>query len=467
MSDGPLHAGPALRRLRRNAGLTQAAMAERLDISPSYLNLLERNQRPVSARLMLALAERFDIDPRELTGDEPGGGLGAMRRRLTDPVFADLAIEPSEIEDWLVTSPGTAAAFARLFDRVQGGAGTGVAGATVGADDPVMRVRGEIERWRNHFADLDHAAEELADSLRLQSGDLYAAISERLRTKHQLAIRILPENVMPGRLRRLDLHARQLQMSEMLDMASRTFQAAYLLGQLEHRAEINALVAGAQFGDRTAERLYQRHIFSYFAAALMMPYGRFLRACEQSGYDMLLLQRRFGAGFEHVAHRLTTLQRVGQRGLPFFMVRVDRAGQVSKRFGGANRAPLADTEVTCPLWHLHQAFSRPSQVQVQLVELEDASRWLTLARSVQGAGYGAGGTTAEFAIGLGVAADQAATLCYARGLDLTTAGATRIGPGCTMCKRADCPQRSKAPIGIRLKFDDRERGVTPFDFVAD
>jgi len=465
MPDGPLHAGPALRRLRRNAGLTQAAMAQRLDISPSYLNLLERNQRPVSARLMLALAERFDIDPRALTGDEPGGGGGPMRRRLADPAFADLSIEPNEIEDWLVTSPGTAAAFARLFDRVQGGLAAGAAGAI--ADEPVARVRGEIERWRNHFADLDHAAEELADALRLQSADLYAAIAERLRTKHQLAIRILPESVMPGRLRRLDLHARQLQLSEMLDMASRTFQAAYLLAQLEQRAQINALVAAAQFGDRTAERLYQRHIFSYFAAALMMPYGRFLRACEQSGYDMLLLQRRFGAGFEHVAHRLTTLQRVGQRGLPFFMVRVDRAGQVSKRFGGANRAPLADTEVTCPLWHLHQAFSRPSQVQVQLVELEDASRWLTLARSVQGAGYGAGGTTAEFAIGLGVAADQAATLCYARGLDLSAAGATHIGPGCAMCKRADCPQRSKPPIGIRLKFDDRERGVTPFDFIAD
>lgn len=465
MVEPSLHAGPALRRLRRNAGLTQAAMAERLDISPSYLNLLERNLRPVSARLMLTLAERFDVDPRDLTGDEPGGGLGPMRRRLGDPAFADLGIEPGEIEDWLVSSPGTAAAFARLYDRFQGAAGAVMPGGM--ADDPVARVRSEIERWRNHFADLDHAAEGLADALRLQSGDLYSAIAERLRTKHQLSIRILPESVMPGRLRRLDLHARQLQLSEMLDMASRTFQAAYLLGQLEFRADINALVAGAQFGDRTAERLYQRHIFSYFAAAVMMPYGRFLRACEQSGYDMLLLQRRFGAGFEHVAHRLTTLQRVGQRGLGFFMIRVDRAGQVSKRFGGANRAPLADTEVTCPLWHLHQAFSRPSQVQVQLVELEDASRWLTLARSVQGAGYGAGGTTAQFAIGLGVSVDQATTLCYARGLDLSAAGATRIGPGCAMCKRGDCPQRSKPPIGIRLKFDDRERGVTPFDFVTD
>jgi transcriptional regulator with XRE-family HTH domain len=306
-------------------------MAERLDISPSYLNLLERNLRPVSARLMLTLAERFDVDPRDLTGDEPGGGLGPMRRRMADPIFADLGVEPGEIEDWLAASPGTAAAFARLYDRVQGGAGSAAPGGAV--DDPVARVRGEIERWRNHFADLDHAAEELADALRLQSGDLYSAIAERLRTKHQLSIRILPESVMPEKLRRLDLHARQLQLSEMLDMASRTFQAAYLLGQLEFRSDINALVAGAQFGDRTAERLYQRHIFSYFAAAVMMPYGRFLRACEQSGYDMLLLQRRFGAGFEHVAHRLTTLQRVGQRGSGVDALRRRRAG-AARRYRG-------------------------------------------------------------------------------------------------------------------------------------
>ena len=353
-----------------------------------------------------------------------------------------------------------------MYDKVQT-AGAGPDQSNVTINDPVAVVRSEIERWRNHFADLDSSAEQLADELRLQSGDLYAAISERLRSRHQLSIRILPETTMPGKLRRLDLHARQLQLSEMLDPASRTFQSAFLLGQLEFRSDIQALVNGAEFGNRTAERFYQRHLTGYFAAALMMPYGRFLRACEQTGYDLLVLQRRFGAGFEQVAHRLTTLQRVGARGLSFFMIRVDRAGQVSKRFSGASQAELAQGEHTCPLWALHRSFSDPGKLQVQLVQTQDVSTWVTLSRTVQGAGYGSSGTGPEFAIGLGVSADQAPALSYSRGMNLESSAAVGIGPGCSACRRADCPQRSKPPVGLPLRFDERERGVAPFDFAAD
>ena len=310
-------------------------MAEVLAISPSYLNLVERNQRPVSATLLIKLAESFDFDPRALAAGEPGGGADAVRRRLADPMFADLEIDRNEVEEWLASAPGGAEAFARVFDRL----GNGDVVET--SDDPVSLVRREIERWRNHFADLDAAAEALADELRMGAGDLYGAIAERLRAKHGLTIRVLPADVLPDTLRRLDLHARQLQLSEVLDPASRTFAVAFQLAQIEARAEVDALAKGAGFPDRSAQRLYRRHLLSYFAAAVMMPYARFLRGCEATGYDIELLQRRFGAGFEQVAHRLTTLQRVGARGLPFFMIRIDRAGQASKRYSGASGDALA------------------------------------------------------------------------------------------------------------------------------
>lgn len=455
-----LIAGHLLRKLRRGAGLTQAAMAEQLGISATYLNLMERNQRPLTAQVLVRLSERFDFDPRALAAGSPGGGADAMRRRLADPLFADLEIDRGELEEWLAAAPGGAEAFARAFDRLrEGGGGTAEAG-----DDPVAAVRREIERWRNHFPDLDAAAEALADELRLSAGDLYAAIAERLRTKHQLTLRILPVEVMPDRLRRLDLHARQLQLSEMLDPASRTFQAAFQLGAIEARAEIEALGKGGGFGDRAAERLYRRHLTSYFAAAVMMPYARFLRACEATGYDVELLQRRFGAGFEQVAHRLTTLQRVGARGLPFFMIRIDRAGQVSKRFAGASGAALVEADGRCPLWRLHAAFDRPGRIERDLVELEDGSRWFTFARSVHPQHRGFGAVSAEFAVGLGVEASLAAPLALARGLDLNGA-ATPIGLGCRRCTRQDCPQRSAPPAGRALLFNERERGLSSFAFV--
>lgn len=461
MADRKLFAGYAVRRVRRLAGLTQSKMAEDLAISPSYLNLVERNQRPLSATLLIKLAEKFDFDPRALAAAEPGGGEAAIRRRLADPMFADLEIDRNEVEEWLSGAPGGAEAFARAFDRL----GTGGA-APVEGPDPVAQVRREIDRWRNHFPDLDAAAERLADEMRLGAGDLYGAVADRLRVKHQLSIRVLPVEVMPDLLRRLDLHARQLQLSELLDPASRAFAATQQLAQIEARAEIDALVAGAGFSDKAAERLHRRHLSSYFAAAVMMPYARFLRACEATGYDIELLQRRFGAGFEQVAHRLTTLQRVGARGLPFFMIRIDRAGQASKRLSGASSAALVEADGRCPLWRLHHAFERPGSMAVQLVELESGDRWLTMARTVTPQGRRYGATGAEFVVGLGVEAELAGTLAVARGVELA-GDATLIGLGCRACFRVDCPQRAMPPAGRALIVNENERRLSPISFAGD
>ncbi|WP_066799460.1 helix-turn-helix domain-containing protein [Sphingomonas soli] len=456
MAEGKLFAGHPIRRLRRQMGLTQAAMAEALGVSPSYLNLVERNQRPVSAVLMLRLAETYDFDLRTLSASEPGGGAEAIRRRLADPIFADLEIDRHQMEEWLAGAPGGAEAFARAYDRMgQGGAAEG------SGPDAAGQVRQAIERWRNHFADLDAAAEALADELRMR-GDLYGAVTERLRVKHQLSVRILPADVLGGTLKRLDMHARQLQLSEMLDASARSFAVAEQLAW-EAREQIDALVRGAGL-DRLGERLFRRHLTGYFAAAVMMPYARFLRACEATGYDLDILQRRFGASFSQVAHRLTTLQRVGARGLPFFMLRVDRAGQISKRYGGASGSPLAEGPGICPLWDAFAAFARADMTVTDLVETEDGSRWFTLARSVTP--QGAGQMHARFAVILGLESGDAHGLAAARGLDLA-GRATPIGLGCRACTRVDCPQRSAPPAGRALIVAERESGVTPFGFAGD
>lgn len=460
MAERKIFAGHEVRRLRWQHELTQAAMAEALEISASYQNLIERNQRPVSAALLIRLVDRFGFDPRRIGGTEPGGGAEALRTRLADPMFADLEIDRNELAEWLAAAPSGAEAFARAYDRLDSGQGPGA------SNDPLVLVRKEVEKWRNHFADLDAHAEALADELRTRSPDLYGAAGERLRVKHGLSIRVLPVDVMPDVLRRVDYHARQLQLSELLDPASRSFAAAFQLATLEARGEIDALVRGAAFPDRVAERLYRRHLLSYWAAALMMPYARFLRACEATGYDLELLQRRFGAGFEQVAHRLTTLQRVGARGLPFFMIRIDRAGQASKRYAGASGSALVEADGRCPLWRLHGAFERPGSLVTHLVELEDGSRWFTTARTVSPQGRHHGGVSAEFAVGLGVEAGRAGVLAAARGLDLT-GEATPVGLGCRACLRPDCPQRSAPPAGRALLINERERRASALTFVGD
>ncbi|MBX7461478.1 helix-turn-helix domain-containing protein [Qipengyuania huizhouensis] len=457
MADDNVRAGPAIRRLRKREKLTQAAMAGRLSISPSYLNLIERNQRPVSARVIMALVEQFDFDPRSIREDESIGGLDGLVRRFADARFADLAIDREELDELLATAPHAAAAFVRLYDNAGPGGDTG--------DDPLAASRREIERWRNHFADLDHAAEELADEMRLSRGDIGLALTERLRERHQLSVRILPQEVLPDSLSRLDLHARQIQLSEMLGPASRNFQLALQVAQLEKRDEIMAVAQGAQFKDEAARALFKRHLEGYFAAALLMPYGRFLRACEATGYDLPVLERRFSVSFEQLAHRLTTLQRVGQRGLPFFMVRLDRAGQFSKSFMGASTARFAGEDVSCPLWDAHRAFERGGELVVQFVSLEETSEgqggWLTMMRSVEGSGAAG---SARFVIAVGIEAVLASELAQARGISLRPADAQPIGPGCARCHRENCSQRSLPPRGRKLRFDRMRRGTTPFEF---
>ena len=467
MAEQKIFAGHGIRRLRRSLALTQVAMAESVDISASYLNLIERNQRPLTAAIIMKLVAVYDFDPRSLTHDEPGGGEEALRRRLNNPLFSDISIDRTQMQEWMAAAPDSAQAFALLYDSY-------VASAKTDTNEPVKTnpVRQEIERWNGYFADIDILAEQLADELRLSSNDLYNAISERLRIKHQLTVRILPYDVMPNLLRRLDLHARQLQISETLSFSGRLFALASQLAYLEAEKEIDNLVRGAGFDDRAAQRLFRRHLVSYFAAAIIMPYSRFLRACESGGYDLNILQNRFGASFEMVAHRLTTMQRVGSRGLPFFMLRLDRAGQVSKRYAGASKSPLIEGAQRCPLWNIHDAPKNAGRNMMQMIELEDGSRWFTLARAIykterSSMAVQTADNVAQFTVVIGLKAEFAKKMTLAAGLNIEGDGFLPIGLGCVSCTRLDCTQRSEAPLDRALVFNEREREITPFSFLRD
>lgn len=447
MADTTILAGPALRRLRKREGLTQAVMAGILGISPSYLNLIERNQRPLSARVLVQVIEQFEFDPSSLREDDAIGGLDGMARRMADKRFADLGIDREEVQEFLAAAPQIAAAFARLYDTREGGVG----GDRIAAEDAAGAARRAVERWQNHFADLDHAAEDLADELRLSRGEISAALSERLREKHQLQVRILPAEVMPGQVHRLDLHARQLQLSEMLPGAARRFQIARQVGALEMRDGIETLVAGANLATPDARDALREHITDYFAAAVLLPYRRFLRACEATGYDLAVLQRRFAVSFDQIAQRLTTLGRVGERGLPFFTAIIDRAGRMTHFVAGGSGAIHPLEGARWPAWVPFAAFERPGTVLTQAVtfgEGEAAQRhWFTITRTIDGDGVMCAGRRA---VVLGVEARFAADLAHARGVSLDRLDAVPLGMPCGRCGRAECLTPATARLANTL-----------------
>lgn len=466
-------AGPRLKRLRRERGLTQARMAEELTVSPSYLNLMERNQRPITLPVLARLTDAYGVDPREFMEDQADLAAAGVEQILTDPIFRDLPVARAELHDAAEYAPSVVAAMRRLYAayaanrdaseaRVLASADPDRTEVVIG-DGPLERVRTILQENRNHFPEIDDLAETFAAEIALEGPEPFHVMAERLRARHGIRVRLMPVDVMGNRLRHYDLHHRQLLISEMMDAPGRTFQVAYQLAISEHGQLVNAICARLEPSDDTARRLLRVSLANYFAGGVMMPYARFHEAAEATGYDLEVLAARFGASFEQVAHRLTTLGRAGARGIPFFLLRVDIAGNVSKRFS-AGRFPFAQAGGTCGLWSIHATFAEPGRILTQVVELPDGAQWFSLARTVRRAFNPHGQITPRFALALGCELRHAQRLAYARHLDLGAAEATPIGVSCRLCERPNCAQRAAPPALRPLDVDEAARNVSPFAF---
>jgi XRE family transcriptional regulator, fatty acid utilization regulator len=329
--------------------------------------------------------------------------------------------------------------------------------------NPIERVRDLIEANRNYFPELETAAEGLRDELNVAAEALFTALASRLRERHSIITRIMPVDVMRETLRRFDRHRRQLLISELVDGSGRAFQLAFQVGLTEYSSAIETIVGRAGPLDDTTRRLYRITLANYFAAAAMMPYQPFHAAAESLGYDVNVLAQRFNAGFEQVCHRLTTLQRPNARGVPFFMLRVDNAGNVSKRFSSGT-FPFSKFGGTCPLWNVHSTFDTPDRLLSQVIELPDGTRYFSIAQVVRRPVAPHPHPQPRFAIGLGCEIRHAAKLVYAGGIDLEKSEGTPIGVNCRLCERENCSQRAEPPITRTLILDENTRRVSSFVF---
>ena len=468
-----LFLGPRLRRLRRDLGLTQTRMAEDLGVSPSYLNHLERNQRPVTAQVLLRLAEAYDIDIRSLSADHEAAGARDLSEVFADPLFRDLAVARAEVAEVAESAPGVADAIVRLYrafaDRRRlaefGALPRAEEGAEGLAFTPSDWVRDFIQSQRNFFPELDEAGEALAAELRAEPQGFAAAARARLADRDGIQVRIVPLEVLPDSVRRYDHHRRRLLLSELLGEQSRAFSIAYQLALAEHDPQLTALADRAAAPDAPTRRLLKVSLANYLAAAIMMPYEAFREACEKTSHDIELIGARFGASFEQVCHRLTTLSRPTSRGVPFFMLRVDSAGNISKRFAGAS-FPFSRFGGSCPRWRVHEAFRTPGRVVTQMVETPDGARYFTLARTTPRIAGPYADEDAGLAVGLGCELKYAPRLVYSRGLDLAEPLVTEIGPACRVCERPACPQRAAEPLGRTLMVDDFTKAISPYPFAT-
>ena len=462
--DRAAYMGPRLRRLRRDLGLTQLGMAADLAVSVSYVSLLESNQRPLTADMLLRLARTYRIDMADFAGD--GGEQSAARLQtvLRDPLFADIDLPALQAADVATNFPGIAEAFLRLHtayrEEQRALAERGAAGGEEG--DALIEVRRFLAANRNSFPALDDAAEGIASALTGHDG-----MPAYLAARHRLRVRVLPSHVMAGMIRRHDPHNRAIYLDAALDRDSRDFQLALQIAYLDLRALLEEALEGTAFSSDNGRRLARRALANYAAAAILMPYERFAKAAEDSAYDIQALARQFATSFEQTAHRLTTLQRAGQDHVPFFFLRVDAAGNVSKQLDGAG-FPFAGHGGGCVLWSVHDVFRTQGELVTQWVELPDGQRFFSIARLVTSGGGGYLAPRLHRAVALGCAAGDAHRLIYTRGLPApTTESFTPIGITCALCQRDQCAARAIPPIGRQILADDYHRRRAPFGFADD
>ena len=467
MAERKLYIGGRVRRLRRELGLNQSAMATEIGISPSYLNHLERNQRPVTAQVLLRLAENYDVDLRTFASEgQDVTGPDQLAEIFGDPLFADLGIPRYELLEVAESAPGVADGIARLYAALverrqhpEGGAPDEASLVT-----PEAWVRDYIQAQRNFFPYLEDAAETLAGALG-EPAAVFEPLRRRLKDGFGIDTRIVPPELLEFASQAYDLHRKRLMLSALLRPESRTFGAAYQLALVEFGALLRRMVETAGAPDRATQRLLHMSLANYAAAAIMMPYERFLATAEKQRYDVDRLCADFGASVEQVSHRLTTLARPNARGIPFFMLRVDAAGNISKRFAGES-FPFSRFGGTCPRWNLHAAFQTQGRVATQIVETPDGQRFFTIARTVDRAIRLDPRESSQLAIGIGCDVRYAPKILYADGADLQKPLITPIGPACTICPRIRCPQRAAAPAGRTLAITETEKTISPYPFIA-
>lgn len=461
--------GSRVRQLRSERGFSQAALAQMLEISPSYLNQIEHDGRPLTVAVLLRITEVFGVDAT-FFAPQDGTRLVAELREVTVDRDLDIDVHVAEVADMVSAHPALARAMVNLHRRYrittaqlaaatedrfsEGSSGSG------SITMPHEEVRDYFYQRQNYLHELDTAAEELTIDLRMHRGDLARDLSDRLTAVHGVHI-VKRLDLGDTVLHRFDPSSKRLEIGNHLSSGQQVFKMATELAYLEYGDLIDKLVEEGKFTSEESTTLARLGLASYFAAATVLPYGQFHEVAENFRYDIERLSAFYSVSYETVCHRLSTLQRPSMHGVPFSFVRVDKAGNMSKR-QSATGFHFSASGGTCPLWNVYETFANPSKILVQIAQMPDGRSYMWVARTVERRASRYGQSGKMFAIGLGCELRHAHRLVYSEGLDLSADNATPIGAGCRVCERDNCPQRAFPALGRALDLNEHRSTVSPY-----
>jgi XRE family transcriptional regulator, fatty acid utilization regulator len=465
---GKTFVGSRVRQLRSERGFSQAALAQMLEISPSYLNQIEHDVRPLTVAVLLRITEVFGVDATFFASQDDTR-LVAELREVTMDRDVDIEVDLAEVADMVASHPTLAKAMVNLHrryrltttqlaaateDRYSDGSGTG------SITMPHEEVRDYFYQRQNYLHELDTAAEDFTIRMRMHRAELARELSDRLTRVHGVHI-VRRIDLGDTVLHRYDPATKILEIGGHLSTGQTVFKMAAELAYLEFGDLVDKLVEEGKFTSEESTTLARLGLANYFAAATVLPYRQFHDVAENFRYDVERLSAFYSVSYETIAHRLSTLQRPSMRGVPFSFIRVDRAGNMSKR-QSATGFHFSSSGGTCPLWNVYETFANPGKILVQIAQMPDGRNYMWVARTVERRArrYGQPGKT--FAIGLGCELRHAHRLVYSEGLDLSGDNATPIGAGCRVCERDNCPQRAFPALGRALDLNEHRSTVSPY-----
>ena len=475
MAEAPL-LGSKVRALRRRENLTQVELADRLGVSASYLNLIENNRRPLTAPLLIRLAQIFQIDLHSFAAESDSRLTADLLEAFGDPLFDAHGLTNVDLKELATASPNVARAVVTLYrsyaaaresiqtlgERLSLGDTRDGAPGMEQTRLPSEEVSDLIQRHLNHFPELEEGAEQLWKLAELDADDVYRGLLRHLASSYGIEVRVVRVADERKAMRRYDPDARVISLSEVLPPRSRRFQLAHQVGLITQSALFDRICRDEQLTTAESRALARVALANYFAAALLMPYQPFLEAARAERYDIELLAHRFGASFEQVCHRLTSLRRKGAEGVPMHLLRIDIAGNISKRFS-ADGIRFARFNGACPRWNVHAAFMTPGMIRTQISRMADGGVYFCIARTVRSDRGGFHVPHTVQAIGMGCEVRHARELVYADGIDLENPNAAvPVGVTCRLCEHLECEQRAFPALQHPLKIDENVRGVSFF-----
>jgi len=460
--------GPKLRRLRTDTAQTQADMAKALGISHSYVNMLEKNERSVSVSVLLKLFQAYGVDWRDIADDDDANLLVSLRTAFQDPLFGARSPDLPQLRALMTHAPDVAQSFIQLHQAYRTSteqllvlSNASESDLTILRASPETVVHDFFRDNRNHFSELEEAAAVFWQGAGPDRDDNYAVLKTHLRTNLGVNTRVVPVTEMPDTLREFDEAAREVRLSEGLDHPNRAFQLAHTIGLIEQNHVIDGLLKRLNSDEPSGLSRCRVELANYFAASVLMPYDAFLKEALKCKYDFTRLSLRFGVSFEQACHRATTLQRDGAEGVPFFFLRIDKAGNVTKRFNSTG-FHLAEYGGACPRLDVHTSFRSPDSIVQQLVETPDGGRFFVFARTVDRPRFSRHTSDKRLAIAMGCSIEHMDAIGYAEDIPPSKAQISEVGINCRICPRANCDQRAHNAMILSEPVDVNRRGPTRY-----